>query len=79
MVARGIVEAMDEGGDGQVSDELIVDTWKEAVLAELQELEWSGDEEQAHVRADEILCEVLARLGYEDVAAAFKGVPRWYA
>jgi hypothetical protein len=37
------------------------------------------DEEYSHIRADEILCELLTSLGYEDVVEAFKKIKKWYA
>ena len=38
-----------------------------------------GDIETQHSRADAILCELLAALGYESVTAEWDLVPKWYA
>lgn len=46
---------------------------------ELKDLMHAYDPENAHVRADEILCELLELLGYKDFVEMFAEVPRWYA
>ena len=38
-----------------------------------------GDPEAEHVRADELLCELLKQLGYEKTVTAFEKVFKWYA
>jgi hypothetical protein len=45
----------------------------------LQELDEAYDVEKAHVEADEILCEFLLLLGWDDIVEAFQNVPKWYA
>ncbi|KFI66075.1 hypothetical protein [Bifidobacterium cuniculi] len=40
---------------------------------------YETDQEEAHITADGILCEMLDRLGYSDVVDAYDGVPKWYA
>ena len=45
----------------------------------LRALQRGHDKEEAHRRADEILCGLLVGLGYEHVVAAWKKVPKWYA
>ena len=37
------------------------------------------DEERAHIDADNLLMEVLNKLGYAELAKAFDDVPKWYA
>jgi hypothetical protein len=37
------------------------------------------DTEKAHVMADEILCELLTRLGFEDVVNLYNNIDKWYA
>lgn len=37
------------------------------------------DTEAAHVRADQLLCDVLSGLGYEGLVQAFQALPRWYS
>ena len=39
----------------------------------------TGDREDWHVEADNILCELLDELGYHDFVEAFEEVPKWYA
>lgn len=38
-----------------------------------------GDNEDWHIEADSILCELLDYLGYHDFVEAFNEVPKWYA
>lgn len=57
---------------------------REQALSELSELpqeDWTNgsDFEAGHSRADDILCELLKDIGYEDIVEAFKKVGRWYA
>lgn len=37
------------------------------------------DKEADHSNADDILCELLKSLGYEDVVKAWDAVDKWYA
>ena len=37
------------------------------------------DTELAHGNADDILCEVLLKLGYADLIEKYKEVHKWYA
>lgn len=46
---------------------------------EIAELGNSGDAEVMHGQADDMLCELLSALGYDDIVAAFKEVDKWYA
>ena len=39
----------------------------------------TGDIESDHVKADEILCNFLLSLGYDDVVQAYDNVDKWYA
>ncbi len=39
----------------------------------------NSDKEADHSEADDILCDLLKRLGYGDVVAAWEKVPKWYA
>ena len=52
---------------------------KEAVLKELERLRHIDDKESIHVKADTILCECLAQLGYPEIGEAFYKIPKWYA
>ena len=52
---------------------------REEAIAQFKELQTSGDTEAAHSDADDVLCELLKSLGYEDVVEAYLEVPKWYA
>jgi hypothetical protein len=57
---------------------------KDTAIKELKALpqeDWTnGDDfEAGHAKADDILCQLLESLGYQDVVEAFKKVGRWYA
>lgn len=45
----------------------------------MQEITEIGDPEIAHHEADELLCEALEALGYNDGVKAFHNVGKWYA
>lgn len=51
----------------------------EEALKKLKESQDNGDTELAHGDADDVLCELLESLGYEDVVAEYKRVDKWYA
>lgn len=52
---------------------------REEAIAKLAELAKSKDIESAHGEADDVLCELLVALGYEDVVDLYREVPKWYA
>ena len=59
--------------ENKETDDMIADA-----TAELDSLVQGGEEE--HYRADDILCEVLEKLGYTELVAAYHRVqPKWYA
>jgi hypothetical protein len=37
------------------------------------------DAEDQHSNADDVLCELLKSIGYDDVVKAWQDVPKWYA
>ena len=39
----------------------------------------SNDHEMAHFNADDILCELLDRIGYTDVVENFRKIRKWYS
>ena len=39
----------------------------------------SGDIERQHAEADDLMCELLENLGYQDGIARFRAMYRWYA
>lgn len=51
---------------------------KEKAIAELKEAN-KLDTERAHYKADEILCELLNSLGYQEVVEVYKDIYKWYA
>lgn len=53
---------------------------REQAIIALKEYRQAGpDAESWHLRADEVLCELLTTLGYKDVVEEWKKVDRWYA
>lgn len=53
-----------------------MDEFVKNAVAEMHIL-YGGEED--HIRADEILCEVLEKLGYNELVQAFNKVKKWYA
>ena len=51
----------------------------EEAIKRLQEAQQETDTERAHPRADDVLCDLLACLGYEDVVVEYRKVEKWYA
>jgi hypothetical protein len=42
--------------------------------------DWVSDPEDAHQKADNLLCECLIGLGYSEVVKAYHAIkPKWYA
>lgn len=39
----------------------------------------SGDTEQAHGQADDLLCELLVKIGYSQVIDEYNKIDKWYA
>lgn len=50
----------------------------EAILI-LQQEQKNDDTECAHGNADQVLCDLLSELGYDDVVAEYSKVHKWYA
>lgn len=46
-------------------------------LLELGKDNW--DTEGNHIAADDILCDILCLLGYDDIVNAYDEIPKWYA
>lgn len=38
-----------------------------------------GDPEQAHIEADNLMCELLTSLGYGEGIAVYSAAEKWYA
>ena len=45
----------------------------------MQQLSEYADIEAAHSKADDILCEVLDKLGYTEIVELYNGIEKWYA
>ena len=52
---------------------------REEYITRMRECAENGDIEAAHSDADDILCEVLKDLGYEDLITLYHDVRKWYA
>lgn len=52
---------------------------KEEVIEALKLEQKNTDIEMAHSNADDLLCQFLNSLGYSDVTAEYKEIPKWYA
>lgn len=52
---------------------------RQQAIDRLKEQQGSGDIEAAHIIADEIICQLLISLGYEDVIAEYNKFYLWYA
>ena len=52
---------------------------REEALSKLKELVGSRDIECAHAYADDVLCDLLKSLGYQDVVEAYEQIDKWYA
>jgi hypothetical protein len=46
---------------------------------QLNELKFSNDTSDAHVEADNLLCKLLNKLGFDEVVDAFHEIDKWYA
>jgi len=52
---------------------------RQQAIERLKEQQGSGDTENAHINADEVLCQLLEHLGYADVVAEYNKIDMWYA
>lgn len=48
-------------------------------IADLVDLSQWDDIEAAHYRADEILCDLLVSLGYDEIVKAYNKITKWYS
>lgn len=51
----------------------------EEKISQLKKLQQSGDTEIAHSKADDIICELLLELGYEEVVTEYHKIDKWFA
>ena len=52
---------------------------KDEAIKRLKEIQENEDQEQAHVDADGVLCELLQTLGFGDVVEEYNHIAKWYA
>ena len=52
---------------------------REEYLKRLRKLSESNDFEATHSEADNLLVEILMKLGMDDIAKAYENVGKWYA
>lgn len=52
---------------------------KEEAIKALKQWQGDTDEEIAHSRADDILCDLLISLGYSGVIEEYEKITKWYA
>lgn len=50
-----------------------------SAIDRLKALQKSDDTEAAHSDADDIICELLARLGHKEIVDEYHRVPKWFA
>ena len=53
---------------------------EEKYIKKMEEIEslYGDDEEELHIKADRLLCELLEELGYKKVTQKFKSFNKWY-
>jgi len=56
----------------------LTDEERQNYINQLKECEKEGTED-AHINADNILCEILTKLGYDDIVKEFDKLDKWYA
>ena len=52
---------------------------KQKYIEELRILQNGGDIEANHLKADDVLCQILKELGLEDVVEEYELIEKWYA
>ena len=52
---------------------------REEAIEALCKAKINSDTEEAHMLADDILCDLLVSLGYRDVVVEWRKVDKWYA
>ncbi|WP_152692691.1 hypothetical protein [Citrobacter braakii] len=52
---------------------------REEAINKLKILQGIGDKEIAHCNADDVICDLLKALGYEDVVKEYDEIDKWYA
>ena len=60
----------------------IDEKYKKRLQEIIEEFESDPDnytEESAHIDADNIICDLLKDLGYEDIVKIYNKIPKWYS
>lgn len=52
---------------------------KEEAIQQLKIIQVNNDTENAHILADDVLCELLISLGFKDVMEEYNKIYKWYA
>lgn len=65
--------------DGGVFMTLLTDAELEYAIERMRELSISGDIENNHIEADQLLVHVLTKIGYTELVELYRKVPKWYA
>ena len=52
---------------------------KEEFKEEMLKIADNGDPESSHYEADDLMCELLGSLGYEEGVEIFENMGKWYA
>ena len=55
----------------------MVDT--EKYIARIKAIQKNHDTEEAHLDADQVLCELLTELGYKELVEEYDNVDKWFA
>ena len=53
-------------------------TLHQSCLHRMKALINDDDREEAHIKADRILCKILHAIGFDDVVEAFNEIDKWY-
>ena len=67
------------GRDMNKKKEVVKEAKVAVVLTGLRYCQDSDDTEIAHARADEILCNFLIDLGYQNIVDEYEKVDKWYS
>lgn len=59
--------------------DILPDDRAERAIARLKELQGPTDTEAAHSLADDVLCDLLTELNFDDVVAEWRKVDKWYS
>ena len=76
------LEKYEIGGGSMNNDiERIKQKYKRRIEYIMENLENNPDydEEDAHIDADEVLCELLREIGFDDIVRMYNRIPKWYA